>query len=271
MSLSMTETLIEHSRQCRLWVDLAVTLPAPDHRAAAYGVMRDVSAELIGSGRVSRWFFLHKPPGFRWRLLARDEDEVEEIASYATCALRDRAGAVAERATYEPQFALFGGPQVMDWVHEGWAADADLWSGWHASTSTTSSRIATSLHALAELFTRSGVEGWQDREVWRLVTTSTGRRVAPGSWERPGVAQAAREIRQLWDSAWYERPRDAPAPAIGPPPPSHPGSGNEGGLTPRALLAHWVVFHWNRAGFAPGYQALIAESLMQRTPDDTTA
>lgn len=273
MSILMTDALVEHSRQCRLWVDLGVTLPAQANRAASYDVMRDVSNDLVDAGRVSTWFFLHKPPGFRWRLQAESEDDVAQISSLATGALLDRAATVATPALYEPQFALFGGPETMAWVHEGWAVDSELWSRWHATADPKPSRIATSLDALADLFSRSGVEGWQDREVWRLVTTCTGRRVAPGSWERPEVARAAREIRLLWDRAWYDRPPHAPASTLGPPSRTgpHPAARTDAGLTPRALLAHWVVFHWNRAGFAPGYQALIAEALMQRTPDDTTA
>jgi hypothetical protein len=263
------------------WVDIGLELtgfpPAPE----VYGQLLHETEQLRDAGQADLSFFIHKPPGLRWRLQAADGTHLPELRRAATAAAArivtpDRV----RTAVYEPQAALFGGTRSMRFVHRTWSADSALWMRWHARQTPPSAteRWDLSFGVLSRVFVALGVVGWEDREVWDCVSEDTGRRLAAKEWTRPQVLAAARSLSSRWDAVWgtsRQQPfagsgaaerilhefslRAAPTLAdwydlLSRPSTRHP-------LTPRRAAAYWTVFHWNRAGLTAAQQALTAETL----------
>lgn len=263
-----------------LWVDIGLELtgfpPAPE----VYGQLLYETEQLRSAGLVDLSFFIHKPPGLRWRLQAAGGTHPSELRRTATtAAARIVTPDRVRTAIYEPQAALFGGPQSMRFVHRTWSADSALWMRWHARQTLPSAkeRWDLSFGVLSHVFVALGVVGWEDREVWECVSEDTGRRLAEQEWVRPQVLAMGRSLRSRWNAIWgaaRQQPFAGGAAApilhefslradptltdwydlLSRPTTRHP-------LTPRRAAAYWTVFHWNRAGLTAAQQALTAETL----------
>ncbi|WP_329028612.1 MULTISPECIES: thiopeptide-type bacteriocin biosynthesis protein [unclassified Streptomyces] len=272
------------------WIQLSLALKRPP-AAAVYRTLATATRRLVDGGSADHSFFLHKPPGIRWRLRvpAGTAEDIPNVGSLSPPAAvlagqaRDlvvRAGLgdlAVSRAWYEPQQALFGGRRSMEFVHALWSADSRMWLEWH-SEDTPGDPARLSLPVLAALFRGLGIQGWEDREIWDLIARETGRRLTPAMWARPDVRQAAARLRETWDRAWT-----GTGPADGVPQEGRTAGPSrrfreqtedivaewsrtsfltgESSVGPRRAAARWTVFHWNRAGLGLGRQALIAEAL----------
>jgi Lantibiotic biosynthesis dehydratase C-term len=223
----------------------------------------------------------------RWRLRVAAGRPLDRLSEAATAAAGRVLGPdLVRSAVYEPQQTLFGGPLSMEFVHQTWSADSMLWMRWHAQQTRplTMARWELSFSVLAQVFSKLGVVGWEDREVWNCLVEETGRRLAEREWSRPEVVAVARSLRDRWDSVWGT-PSAPPRPYGGANAGhlhdfathagpvlsrwhaeclSAPAAGHA--LTPRKAAAYWTVFHWNRAGLAAAQQALAAQTLAGRLP-----
>lgn len=278
------------------WVDVGLDLPGYPPPPAVYRQLLDETRGLRLTGQAALCFFVHKPPGLRWRLQTAGSTTPVELRRAATAAAGRIVGADRVRsAVYEPQQALFGGEHSMGFVHRTWSADSLLWMGWHAGTGRPSAagRWDLSFRALAHVFTRLGVVGWEDREVWDCVSEDTGRRLAEHEWARPEVVALSGSLRSHWNSVWgaprVERSAETGAGASSTGPDGDRGldlvrefAADTGPvfadwhaqclsrplvrhpLTPRRAAAYWTVFHWNRAGLTSAQQALAAQTLAGR-------
>jgi thiopeptide-type bacteriocin biosynthesis protein len=264
------------------WIDigLEITHYPP---AELYLQLLEETQHLLGNGQADQCFFIHKPPGLRWRLHAANETPPADLRRAATAAAgRIVNQSLVQQAVYEPQQALFGGPLSMRFVHQSWCEDSLLWMRWHAENPhpPTTQRWDMSFRALAHVFTQLKVVGWEDREVWNHISQDTSRRLADHEWMRPQVVALARSLHDRWDQVWGT-PHALPDPAQRSPildafdqhtSPvlsawydqclSRPGTHQP--LTPRRAAAYWSVFHWNRAGLTAAQQSLAAQALSGR-------
>ncbi|KKD07600.1 MULTISPECIES: lantibiotic dehydratase C-terminal domain-containing protein [unclassified Streptomyces] len=288
------ETLIPPHRAAPRspWVDIGLILTDYPPATHVYEQLLHETELLHGTGHASACFFIHKPPGLRWRLSAMADMPLSELREAAVAAAARVVGPDRVRsAVYEPQEVLFGGSRSMHFVHRTWSADSRLWMRWHAARggrATSGERWELSFRVLARVYAALGVVGWEDREVWDRVCRDTGRRLTEHAWARPEVVSLARALQERWGDAWGT-PARGPGPerdglraslvdefartgddlfrawhreCLSLPRTHHP-------LSPRQAAAYWTVFHWNRAGFSAGQQALTAEALSV-LPLDTT-
>lgn len=268
------------------WTHVAIHVPPPVP-ASLYSEIATASREILSAGLAEHMFFVHKPPGIRWRLRTSvaayeadpdAERELDARVSAVTSGWRTE-GYLTHRGIYEPQRFLFGGNQSMEHVHRTWTADSFLWLDWKASSYTLGG-IRLSLTTLAHVFDCLGIVGWEDREVWSLIKEEAGRKLRPEALTREGASTLAKGIRWAWRKVWYEKSsilgeRFSSADQVAEPFFADGGraardwyqacfaAGCEAlaGTGPRRAAAYWTVFHWNRAGFPGGCQALLAEVL----------
>lgn len=274
------------------WVDIGLAVTGCPLPSDLYADLLAETEDLLERGMADLCFFIHKPPGLRWRLRATAGTPVAELRRAATeAASRVTAPDQVRGLLYEPQQALFGGPLSMEFVHRTWFADSMLWMRWHAESvrPSLSARWEVSFGVLAHLFRRLGVVGWEDREVWDCVVQDTGRQLAEHEWERPEVVALAKSLRERWGQAWGS-PNTAPAlPSGAGADQLHAFSVQTGPvladwlthclsrptdrypLTPRKAAAYWTVFHWNRAGLPAAQQALTTQTLAGRVAVVTPA
>jgi thiopeptide-type bacteriocin biosynthesis protein len=276
-----------HALHSDTWVDIGLAMKRYPVTPDTYKALLLETKRLLRTEQAATAFFIHKPPGVRWRLQASSSSPPAELRHAAMTAAQRIVGLDrVQAAVYEPQQNLFGGEQSMRLVHQTWCADSLLWLHWYAEHphSTRQDRWTLSLNVLARVFHQLKVVGWEDREVWGHIRDDTGRRLAEHEWTRPEVVTLAKAIQRQWSQLWGavgHQPDSAQdgfgldvfqrqaAPALTQWHDdclSRPGT--EYLLTPRRGAAYWTVFHWNRAGLPAAQQALIAQTLAGRREVD---
>lgn len=267
------------------WVQRGVGLPDdPERRRVLYGRVAALVRDRLADGTARNAFFLHKPPGLRLRLQrAAAGGDLDDVVDRALTSWQD-AGLVGtvEHGVYEPESTLFGGPRSMEFVHALFTVDSLVWLDRHAGPRGADASPAwlVSLAALRSVLTGLEITGWEDLGVWAEVRDRAGRRLADD--DRATYAGSADAVRDVWtrrdlipllldataatavaeheaallDGArrWLAGYFTRPGVAVG----------------PRAAVAMYVVFHWNRGGLTPTEQALVAEALAQRPADGAT-
>lgn len=273
------------ARSCRGpdWVQFGLWRAAgrPDGRAELYAAIRAVSSRLLDEGRVSDFFFMHKPPGFRLRFQAAGATRPDLASQLASLFSRwQRSGLIMgwRPGVYEPEEHLFGGPVSMRSVHRIFTADSLAWLGFHAAGPDAGPGWAMSLLQIRALFEALHIDGWEDRDVWDRLQRQAGRRPPPATAARPELGQLAVALRTAWSARQGLAARLSPAAAelagayraavLGAG--SHwradylaSGDATVGG---RELAAFLIVFHWNRAGFPAARQALLTEAMLAIRP-----
>lgn len=100
------------------WVDIGLTLPTYPPTPVIYRKLLEETERLQMTGQASLSFFIHKPPGLRWRLQSAADSSPTRLRQAATESAGRIVGADRVRcAVYEPQQALFGGERSMRFVH----------------------------------------------------------------------------------------------------------------------------------------------------------
>lgn len=115
-----------------------------------YVELRDLATRLLGDGLVTEFFFMHKPPGLRFRFEPAAGRRDELIAAVRAWHGQD----VARMSCYEPETALFGGPVAMHHVHRLFTVDSLLWLDHHIDPAEPA--WAYSLSVLAALLSADG-------------------------------------------------------------------------------------------------------------------
>ncbi|MET9077312.1 thiopeptide-type bacteriocin biosynthesis protein [Streptomyces sp. NPDC004232] len=239
-----------------------------------YRCVADTARDLIASGTVRSFFFMHKPPGLRVRFEAREP----EHGLLRTELLHRFEGLYGQTAApvcavYEPETYLFGGPPSMRLVHELFTADSLAWLDHHTGDGTGElADWRLSLALLAELLDGLGIVGWEHRGVWEVVRDDTGRRLGTGLDE-----DAQRAVVGIRD-AWQAGPRTllAPLPAARRAAvEAHAEALRRGAerwrtayfesggavVGPRRAAAYYVIFHWNRGRLSLARQSLLTHAL----------
>ena len=213
------------------------------------------------------WWYMNKPPG--WRIRLRDTPPV--LASEFFDGLV-AAGAITawNPALYEPEAAAFGGSAGMDIAHDLFCADTSGILAYVRQDNPPLGRREVSVLLISAMLAAAGVDWYERGDIFTRVAAMRPE-PAPGTNgqaallagqlrtilampaavtsallpEDDGAGEAARWHAGFTDAG--RRLADA----------SSSGTLSRG---PRAVLAHHVIFHWNRLGLPAAAQAILARA-----------
>lgn len=221
-------------------------------------------------------FFVHKSPGLRLRLrtdLARAAELDRLLTDTLDGFTRRQLIEGWYPSVYEPERSLFGGPVSMRSVHRVFTADSLAWTGFHGLAAPAGPVWAMSLLMLGSLLSALDIVGWEDRNVWDHLRVNAGRVVSDQARRAAAMSRLAAVLRHHWDNPDATRARlsepaqalaEEYAQAVRAEAPRWIGEyfrAPGAWLGPRAVAAHTIVFHWNRAALPAHHQALLVAAL----------
>jgi protein-L-isoaspartate(D-aspartate) O-methyltransferase len=218
------------------------------------------------------WWYIRKHP--HWRLRHRaDGDANRQPAAQLRAALDDltRNGVLRTwyPAIYEPEILAFGGPAGMHAAHDLFRRDSCTTLDLLASTATPAAaegRTELSLLAISRMLRAAGIDWYEQGDVWAKVADSrrgpdTARAVAadvPAAVRRLVTLDTGPDTALVTNGplrahrAWLDA-FDSAGTQLG-------VLARTGYLTRglRAVLAHHIIFHWNRFALPGGDQHTLA-------------
>ncbi|MEO3972339.1 methyltransferase, FxLD system [Streptomyces sp. CAU 1734] len=229
------------------------------------------------AGQLSGWWFMNKQP---WPLRYR----ADETASVMESLLDDLVGegSVASWRTgkYEPETDAFGGRAAMDAAHELFHSDSHHLLTYQPGPKHLGRRETVVL-LVSAMLRGAGLDWFEQGDVWSKVAAL---RAATDPLTAERVAELAPAVRKLMtaDARGLCHP-GGPFHKQGEWVTAFEGTGaaladlaDHGGLTRglRAVLAHHVIFHANRAGLLRDDQSAlfnIAREVVMGTSDNTAS
>lgn len=252
-------------RQVNLWFH--------DAAAAENAAVACLRPHLAAESTMAAWWFTRKSACWRVRY-----SPLPGRAAEADAAVRETARNLANAGTvirwaptvYEPETAAFGGDEAMRIAHQLFTADSQhVLTYLHLrglSGSRSDHRREIGLLLASALMRAAGCDWYEQGDVWTRLTAHR----APGSSSTATDEQAAESVKHLitsrrhapgsplasqreWADAFTETGQRLAELADG------------GQLTRglRAVLAHHVLFAWNRAGIPARQQARLAAVAVQ--------
>lgn len=216
---------------------------------------------------VDAWFFIRKAPCWRLRFLPTTDDSAGRAATLIhdqlnTLRHADRINRWAA-TIYEPETHAFGGPAAMDAAHRLFHADSRHVLAWLRDQTAGDRRRELSV-LLCSILIRAAAQDWYEQgDIWaRVAQHRSPPEISP---ERLPALQA--DLRRLLTAdtahvfgagslgkhaAWADTYRQAGA-WLG-------EAARTGALRRgvRAVLAHHVIFAWNRLGLPHTTQSVLA-------------
>jgi thiopeptide-type bacteriocin biosynthesis protein len=241
-------------RQVNLWCE--------DWQAAEQIAVTDLGPRLADAKQaaiITSWWFVRKGASWRLRYLPAALHD-EQATAVVEQVMRDLTAHGPVRrwaaAIYEPETFAFGGADAMDLAHDLFHADSRHLLA-HLREQPQDHRRELGL-LLCSLLMRSAGQDWYEQgDIWARVAarraTSHTPRPQPGATAAVLRLISARAGSPLaaaptWPAAFCQAGRDLA------------GLAQHGTLTRglRAVLAHHVLFAWNRAGIPAPQQAVLA-------------
>jgi thiopeptide-type bacteriocin biosynthesis protein len=248
---------------------------AAERTAAIHIGPHMASAEM--AGEISSWFFIRKNPCWRVRFLPENKNvETATRSVHHRLDTLKAAGHIEHwvDAIYEPETYAFGGPTAMKLAHHLFHADSRHILGYlgreRANSGRSDQRRELSL-LLCSILMRGAVQDWYEQgDIWARVAE-----IRPDPPATPPDRQDSLEssVRRLitvdagpastllhqhgplsFVSEWATAFADA-GHALGNL--AYTGTLSRG---VRAILAHHVIFHWNRLGLPYATQCLLAHT-----------
>lgn len=220
------------------------------------------------TGGLAQWWFIRKSPG--WRLRCHPKPGSDGLHQAMPTMLDQlSASSIIERwwpAIYEPETRAFGGPAGLTIAHSLFHADSHAVLNHIAGKADEESigRRELSLLLCATLL-RAARQDWHEQgDVWERVIQMRPLRPQPPAHHMRNLTN---DIRRLLTADIASRPTDVPLAEpwyqafqqAGQQLASAAHQGRlERGL--RDVLAHHVIFHWNRIGLPAKTQAIIARA-----------
>jgi thiopeptide-type bacteriocin biosynthesis protein len=264
------------------WVQISVSMQEdPVRTIDLFSQLKGLIHSLFSESAIDNFFFMRKPPGFRFRFQAAGSvpDLTNRIQREAV--RWQSEGLILQWffGTYEPEAQLFGGPKSVCYVDTIFTLDSMIWleSYSHARGSGTDV-WATSFAFLQALFKGLDIVGWEDLGVWSNIVEHMGRKLPADiplssdhhllkmsvldKWKSSGdrteglnantvpdpeitkFSNAVRDASRRWKAGYFD--------------------GEDAWIGARQAAAYVTIFHWNRAGLSAVQQALIAETLAKR-------
>ncbi|WP_246127433.1 thiopeptide-type bacteriocin biosynthesis protein [Amycolatopsis rhizosphaerae] len=238
------------------------------------------------NGLLDRWWFIRKAPCWRVRLRPHPASSREALVTTAA-AFFDRLvvdGHLArwQPTHYEPETLAFGGPIGITIAHDLFSADTRNLLAYLRAGETPMGRRELSLLLCTALFRAARQEGFEAGDIWHRVgrlrpdpdhaSTDTRHHATLTTQLRTLLSYDIRLSGPLFGPGgplamvrpWAEAFHDAgQALAV-----AAAQSNLHRGL--RAILAHHVIFHWNRLGLDATTQHALAHAatgaILQRDP-----
>lgn len=237
-----------------------------EHTAAIHLAPLLLDAETTGV--LGQWWFIRKAP--RWRLRCQPTSGNEDALGPAMRAILDRLRTISaiehwRPAIYEPETPAFGGPKGIAIAHALFHADsrAVLDHAAHQHTNDTNRRRERSLLLCTSLLRAARQEWHEQGDIWHRISQMRPLHPEPPTGHLRNLTADMHHLLTADPVALHNiRRADSWADAF-----QHAGQqladaalrGDlERGL--RDVLAHHVIFHWNRLGIPAMTQALLARA-----------
>jgi protein-L-isoaspartate(D-aspartate) O-methyltransferase len=218
-------------------------------------------ADLTEQEMIYSWWFLRKSARWKIRYLPAGDHVRTKIAAV----LNDLAahGKITRwvSTVYEPEVHAFGGPDGMAVAHDLFHADSRRALNHLRSGGGHERELGLLL--IVEMMRAAGLDWYEQGHVWRLVTEErtvprpSARETDVTPVRRFLTADTGRTRERLGVSDWFDAFREAGQ--------RHAALNDEGvssrGL--RAILAHHVLFAWNRLGLPEQVQGALAATAAQ--------
>lgn len=224
------------------------------------------------TGAVSAWWFIRKQ---QWRLRCHPDStrRPEEMDALLNSGLEDlRARGVISAwsdTVYEPEIYAFGGPQAMAVAHELFYRDSRCTLNYLTRPAVTAARRELSI-LLCNLLMKAANQDWYERgDIWARVEAHRPHDPAASPEQqsrmkaqlhrlmsvdlRP-VSEPVRSGRRRFAARWIESFEQACRTLATLEQEGRLGRGI------RDVLAHHILFHWNRLGITPASQATLARA-----------
>ncbi|WP_283132946.1 thiopeptide-type bacteriocin biosynthesis protein [Rhizohabitans arisaemae] len=234
-----------------------------------------IAAAMIGplltraqqAGRIGDWWFLRKAPDWRLRIRpGHDPAEARFVVDVLAGGLL-AAGHITghQPGVYEPETFAFGGPAGIDIAHALFAADSSALLTYLADPADTTAigRRELSLILCSALFRAAGQDWYEQGDIWHRITLL---RPLPGDVDPGQTLPMHADVRRLmtldpradgplgFAAAWADALARQGARLAE----AHRDGRLERGI--RSVLAHHVIFSWNRIGLPDRTQAILARA-----------
>ena len=264
------------------WQQVNITFPdwdTAEHTAVTH--LRPLLAAAEADQAIASWFFLRKAPCWRLRYLPHGDTAAARAylsQRFAALVAQRHLGRVTEGIVYEPEVQAFGGDEAMECAHRLFAADSRHLLAYLDRTEHAHRRELSILLCTAML-RGAGRDWYEQGDVW--VKVAAHRPTPTADAAQPHALHAG--IRRLMSVDTTSATRDGTPLAFASDwAAAYTATGRElarlhnHGLLHRglrAVLAHHVIFAWNRAGLPATTQALLADTATTIVfgPDPTTA
>jgi len=227
-------------------------------------------------GALSAWWFVRKAPCWRLRLRSAANLRANLTASVSAVLGELVAAGHVERwweSIYEPEEAAFGGPPGISAAHDLFSADSSAILTYlrrlaaDGSASLTIGRRELSMLLCSTLMRAAGQEWHEQGDIWLRVARMRPPVSAASDYTRP----VAEKLTQLMTVT--TQPIEEPFGESGPLSFTMPWfaaftdvgrqlgvAASDGALRRgvRDILAHHVIFHWNRLGLSTTDQSVLA-------------
>ncbi|PKK11987.1 thiopeptide-type bacteriocin biosynthesis protein [Thermomonospora sp. CIF 1] len=258
------------------WHQILVKWPAweqAEKLAATH--LRPRLDDLHRRGVIGGWWFLRKHPWWRIRLRVPGPEATSATADVITGTMTELTdlGLIAgwQRSIYEPEHAAFGGPTAMATVHDLFCADSRGVLDYALMASPPIGRREISIMLLQSLLHGAELDWFERGDVFHRVAQL--RPIPPHSIPHAAMDALTGKMRTLihttaeattslfspggpiasatdWRESFHAAGRQLGAAAT--------NGRLDRGL--RALLAHVVIFHWNRLGLSATTQGVLARA-----------
>jgi thiopeptide-type bacteriocin biosynthesis protein len=220
-------------------------------------------------GHITSWWFIRKHPCWRLRLRIADNHSDAAVATAMDIIAASQAISRWWPGIYEPETAAFGGRTGMAIAHDLHSADSEHFLGYLMLPNPALGRRELSILLCTILFHAVGLDSFEQADTWhRIAQLRPDVRPAPGNLAdrlhgliTSPISPQATIFRSghpvafaaPWATAFFNagtRLRHAAA---------------QGTLSRglRDVLAHIVIFHWNRLGISTATQAILARAASQ--------
>ncbi|MFI5758033.1 methyltransferase, FxLD system [Streptomyces sp. NPDC051569] len=226
-------------------------------------------------GQLSTWWFMNKQP---WPLRYLADEPSPVVESLLSDLVGDGAVVSWLPCVYEPEVDAFGGTNAMDAAHELFHSDSRHLLTYQPSPEHLGHR-ETAVLLVSAMMRGAGLDWYEQGDVWAKVAALRPATI-PLRSER--AAELAPALRKLMTADAHDlcRPKgslyahDAWVDAFGGAGAALADLAHRGALTRglRAVLAHHVIFHANRAGLLLDDQSAlstIARKVVMETSDNT--
>ncbi|MFE9926198.1 methyltransferase, FxLD system [Streptomyces sp. NPDC005774] len=251
-----------------------------DRGSARRAIAERLGPALIAAeadGQLTGWWFMNKQP---WPLRYRAEEPSPVIELLLSDLVDDGVAVSWLPCIYEPEVDTFGGPDVMDVTHELFHSDSRHLLTYQPGPEHLGRR-ETAVLLTSAMMRGAGLDWFEQGDVWAKVAALRPTASPPPPERAAELASAIRklmtaDVRGLCRQGGPMPAHDAWVSAFERAGATLADLANRGALTRglRAILAHHVIFHANRAGLPRDDQSAlshIAREVIMGTSDSTAS